>query len=371
MTAAAGLGSWPGTDPLAAHLAVFDVVADAQAGVEGIPNLVCLPARGPAAGAVGRTLAMLEDMPAGLEPHGWRLRANPDADLRRARATLQADVAALAIAAEGYAGSLAVPVLGPWSLASRLWLPRGERVLADPVALRDLVESLAVGLREHVTEVRRRLPGVEPVVLVSEPALADVVLGAVPTFSGRARLAAIEHAVVREALRRLVTGLGSLRTGTSSSGADDLRIQGVPVPQVADVPVRGADHDLDVVLQVPADPVSVRLGASVGAGGVALDVTAAGVALWEALAEAVESGVRPVLGAVRSERGADGPGSEAIEAARAVERPWTGVGLARPRLADVVVTPASGLAGVTPERARRALRAAVDAARELAERAGS
>ena len=95
MTAAAGLGPWPGTDPLAAHLAVFDVLADTPAGVEGIPNLVHLPARGPVAGAVARTLAMLEDMPAGLEPHGWRLRANPDADLRRARATVRADVEAL------------------------------------------------------------------------------------------------------------------------------------------------------------------------------------------------------------------------------------------------------------------------------------
>lgn len=370
MTAGAGLGPWPGTDPLAAHLAVFDVVADVPAGVQGIPNLVHLPARGPIAGAVGRTLAMLEDMPAGLEPHGWRLRANPDADLRRARTTLRADVEALAIAAQGYAGPLVVPVVGPWSLASRLWLPRGERVLADPVAVRDLVESLVVGLREHVTDVQRRLPGVEPVVLVSEPALADVVLGAVPTFSGRARLAAIEDAVVREALRRLVTGLGSLRIGTSSGGADDLRIQGVAPPS-ADLPVRGAHPGLETVLQVPADPVSVRLGASVGAGGVALDVTAAGVALWEPLAESVESGVRPWLGAIRSERGSDGPGSEAIGAAQAVERSWTAIGLQRARLADVVVTPASGLAGVTPERAQAALRAAVDAARELAERAGS
>lgn len=371
MTAAAGLGPWPGTDPLTAHLAVFDVVADAPAGVGGMPNLVQLPARGPVAGAVGRSLALLEDLPAGLESHGWRLRANPDADLRRARVTLRADLEALAIAARGYAGPLVLPVLGPWSLASRVWLPRGERVLADPVAVRDLMDSLAVGLREHVADVRRRVPGAEPVVLLAEPALADVLIGAVPTFSGRARLAAIEGAVVREALRRFVAGLGSLRTGNSSGGSDDLRIHDAVGARSADLQVGSAHQDLEVVLQVPGDPVSVRLGASVGAGGVALDVTAADVPLWEALAEAVESGIRPWLGAIRPERGSGGPGSEAIGAARGVERAWTAIGLQRARLAGTVVSPASSIAGVAPERAQVALRAALDAARELAERAGS
>lgn len=372
MTAAAGLGPWPGTDPLTAHLAVFDVVADAPAGVGGMPNLVQLPARGPAAGAVGRSLALLEDLPAGLEPHGWRLRANPGADLRRARATLRADLEALAIAARGYAGPLVLPVLGPWSLASRVWLPRGERVLADPVAVRDLVDSLAVGLREHVADVRRRVPGAEPVVLLAEPALADVLIGAVPTFSGRARLAAIEGAVVREALRRFVAGLGSLRTGNSSGGSDDLRIHDAVGARSADLPVRGAHHDLEIAFQVPADPASVRLGASVGPGGLGLDVTAAGAALWEPLAEAAEAGVRPWLGVIRPVRDtAAGAGSEAVAAARALERAWTSIGLDRAQLTDVVVTPASGLAGVTPERAAAVLRAAVDAARDLAEGAGA
>ena len=83
---------------------MLDVLGNAPSGVDGLPCLVRLPARGPGGGAVGRTLAILDGMPAGLEPHGWRLRADADADLRRARSLLRADLEALAIAAHGYTG---------------------------------------------------------------------------------------------------------------------------------------------------------------------------------------------------------------------------------------------------------------------------
>lgn len=343
MTGAAGLGPWPGTDPLEAQQAVLDVLGNAPSGVDGLPCLVRLPARGPGGGAVGRTLAILEGMPAGLEPHGWRLRPNADAELRRARSLVRDDLEALSIAAHGYTGRLVVPVLGPWSLAANVWLPKGERAVADPVAVRDVVDSLVAGVAEHLADLGRRVPGAVPVVLVAEPALADVLVGAVPTFSGRARLAAVEGVVVRERLRVLVAGL---REAAGSGGA--------------------------VVVHVPADPATVRLGAAVGADGLGLDVTAAGSDVWEELAAAVEAGATPWAGAVRPEREAPaGARSEASAAADVVEKAWRAVGLERRRLADVVVTPTAGLAAVSPARAREALRAVVDAARDLGERSGS
>lgn len=340
MTGATGLGPWPGVGALEAQVAVLDRLADVPAGVEGLPHLVQLPARGPAAASVGRTLGLLEGMPAGLEPHGWRLRGTPDAELRRARAVLREDLEALTAAAVGYAGPLVLPVLGPWSLAARVWLPRGERLLGDPVAVRDVVDSLVVGVAEHVGEVRRRVPGAEPVVLVVEPALADVLDGAVPTFSGRARLAAIPAAEVREALRRTVAGL-------AAAVADDA-----------------------VVLHVPAEPASVRVAGGAGAAAVGVDVTGAGPALWEVIAAVVERGVRPWLGVVPVTHAVAPGRSAATVAAAALRRAWRDVGLERARLARVVVTPAGGLAHLTPARAGEVLRAAVDAAQDLAQDAG-
>jgi hypothetical protein len=50
-------------------------------------------------------------------------------------------------------------------------------------------------------------------------------------------------------------------------------------------------------------------------------------------------------------------------------RSWRDVGLGLPLLADLVVTPACGLAGVTPDGAAATLRAAVAVHGRLAERA--
>jgi hypothetical protein len=47
---------------------------------------------------------------------------------------------------------------------------------------------------------------------------------------------------------------------------------------------------------------------------------------------------------------------------------WRRIGLEPARLGDVVLTPSGGLAGVDPARARTALRAVVDAARDVAAR---
>ena len=86
--------------------------------------------------------------------------------------------------ADGYTGPLKLQVTGPWTLAATVELPRGDKVLADHGARRDLAEALAYGLQEHVAEVRRRVPGAELVVQLDEPALPAVLAGAVPTASG-------------------------------------------------------------------------------------------------------------------------------------------------------------------------------------------
>jgi hypothetical protein len=98
---------------------------------------------------------------------------------------------ALAIAAAGYSGPLAVTVTGPWTLAADLYLARGDRVLSDPGAVREVVQALAVAVGDHVAQVRRQVPGADVVVQLDEPLLAQVGAGVLPTFSGYSRLRAV------------------------------------------------------------------------------------------------------------------------------------------------------------------------------------
>ena len=81
---------------------------------------------------------------------------------------------------QGYAGTLKVQVAGPWTLAATVEKPRGDKVLADFGARRELAQALAEGLRDHLADVRRRVPGAELVLQVDEPALP-------PCWPGRSR----------------------------------------------------------------------------------------------------------------------------------------------------------------------------------------
>ncbi|ACQ79623.1 conserved hypothetical protein [Beutenbergia cavernae DSM 12333] len=354
MTGIGGLGPWPGTEPFPAQQQVLDVLAAAPSGVEGIPHLVTLPGRGPGGEAVGRALALSESMPATLEPHGWRLGLVGDHTLRRARSWLAEDVEALGLAASGYSGPLALPVLGPWTLAASTWLPRGERVVSDAVAVRDVVAALAAGVLDHLAAVSRALswatilggeapaqPPGEPAaaggaprftVVLAEPRLDAVLHGAVSSFSGVSRLASVEPGVVAGAVRTLVEAW-------------------------ADV--------ADVVVVAPGDAETIRTVRSAGVAGLALDVPRLGGAAWDAVGEAIESGLRLWAG-VAPARG-DGAAPRPDDVAQVLLEPWRRLGLASEGLDAVVLTPRSGLAGASPAAARATLDDVARAAAALGE----
>ena len=111
-----------------------------------------------------------------LQPAGWRLTGGSDPraslDQRRARSLLAEDLDVLEELADGYTGPLKLQLTGPWTLAATVERPRGDKVLADHGARRDLAEVLALGLGDHVAEVRRRVPGAELVVQIDEPGVA-------------------------------------------------------------------------------------------------------------------------------------------------------------------------------------------------------
>ncbi|TGY84511.1 hypothetical protein, partial [Cellulomonas shaoxiangyii] len=219
MTAVTGSGTWPGTDALEAATTVVGDLTSTPSEVDGLPFAPLLPARGPWGDRAGAALALLEDLPAELGPHGWKLTDRPGGDLTRARAGAREDLDALAVAAHGYAGPLVLPVLGPHTLAAEVYLARGDRVLSDPGALRDVVASLAAGLAARLADVRRTVPGATVRVLLHEPMLAAVLAGVVPSFSGRDRLRRVPGPTAAE-------GLGAVADAARAAGAEALVVHG-------------------------------------------------------------------------------------------------------------------------------------------------
>lgn len=346
-----GLGAWPGEDPLAAHQAILGTLAEAPAGIDGLPHLAVLPARGPWAAPIGRTLSMLEALPASLEPHGWRLSGAPSAELVRAGRVLADDVESFALAGAGYEGPVAAPVLGPFSLAASLWLPVGERVIDDAEATSDVGESLGVGVARHLEAIAAAVSGTRAAatalkqgdrqqdaaaeagvgtVLLHEPLLADVLTGRVRTFVGSGRLRPPEVERVTAQLALLVAAW--------------------------------APHRCVVV--VPPDAGAITAAASARPHALALDVTALDRPGWEALAETVERGGRVWATSVPHRSAEVRP--DAGAAARGVLDRWRSLGLATTDL-SLTLTARPGLGTLSPEAAGLTLRDTAEAALAMAE----
>lgn len=335
MIAATGTGAWPGQDVLEAQSVVVGDLTDTPSEVAGLPFAVHLPARGPAATLVGKALAALVEVPAELGPHGWKLADRPGGDLARARALAREDLDALAVAGHGYAGPLVVPVLGPVTLAASVYLARGDRALADAGAVRDLADSLAAGVAEHLAALRRAVPGAAPVVLVHEPLLAQAVAGVLPSFSGYARLRAVPGPVAAERV-------GALVAGARAGGADTVAV-----------------HGGSAWTALPA----VR---AAGADAAALEVAHVDEVGWERVAETVEGGVR-LWAQLPPQASSQCAGPDVVGQAEVLARPWRAVGLPARGLDDVVLLAGDPVGG--PDDARGALAGLVRAARVLAERA--
>lgn len=322
--AATGVGSMPGED-------VREAVKVVTGTFEDFPFLPELPARGPGADMIGRTAGMLVELYARVEPSGWRIGDRPGRDTRRARSWLGEDLDALEEFTQGYEGLLKVQAVGPWTLAARLELKNGEAALSDPGACRDLAASLAEGLRLHLAEVRRRVPGARLVLQLDEPSLPAVLHGRVRTASGYRTHRAVDRQVAEAALRDVV----------------------------------GAHTEGPVVVHSCAPEVPVALLRRAGAAAVSLDLSLLTERDDDAIGEAVEAGTRFFMGAVP---GTDGPLSDPAGSVMGVRTLWRRLGLEPGLLAEAVtVTPACGLAGASPAYARRALAHCVQAARSLAD----
>ena len=327
MTLASGVGSHPGDDQAAYDEAVRIVLGE----VNGLPYVPEVPGRGAPAGMVGRSLALLSGLAADLQPAGWRLTDASGIDHRRAVSLLAQDLDTLEQQAQELTGLVKTQVTGPWTLAASVERPRGDRVLADHGARRELAQSLAEGLTGHVADLRRRVPGADVVVQVDEPALPAVLGGAVPTASGFSRHRSVDAPAAAPALEAVLDA------------------------------VRAAGGE--PVVHCCAGSVPFALLERVGAPGLSVDLDTLGADGHDAVAAAMEAGRRVFLGVVPSTRPAGSlptPGAVTVRVERFLDR------LGLEPSDRLVVTPSCGLAGADPAWARTALALSSAVSRALA-----
>ncbi len=292
----------PGGDAREAAKTVTGSFADGR----GMPHLAELPARGPGTDMIGRTVGLLVDLYGHVEPSGWRISDRPGRDTRRARSWLGEDLDALEEFTQGYEGLLKVQAVGPWALAAALELRGGEAMLADPGACRDLADSLAEGLRAHLADVRRRVPGATVALQLDEPSLTAV--------------------------------------------------------------LRGCIRDGPTLVHSCAPEVPFALLRRAGADGIAFDFSLLTEREEEAIGEAVEGGTHLFLGVVPSTDAATTALSDPGGSVMGVRTLWSRLGLSPGTLAEsVAITPSCGLAGASPAYARTALAHSARAAKSLAD----
>lgn len=308
-----GIGSWPGTD-------LADAIKIAFAECPELPYLPELPARGLHAQLIGRSTALLPGLAVDLQPAGWRLTDSSSREHRLAKSTLRSDLDLLEELAQGYTGWLKFSVAGPWTLAATLERPRGDRLLADHGARRDLAQSLAEGVTVWMSDLRRRLPDISPILQLDEPLLPAVLAGSVPTASGFSR-----HRVVD--------------IPEASGAISDL------VDQVA------AATRVPVVVHCCAAQPPVTMLHRAGVRGVSLDLDLTGTRDWDAIGTAMAAGMWLGLGALPTSRVLS-----ADEVASRVLRPIRALGLDPATAARLVLTPSCGLASASRDGAVHALR---------------
>ncbi|MGQ7786458.1 hypothetical protein [Nesterenkonia sp. K-15-9-6] len=291
-----------------------------------LPALAELPARGHHATLRGRAIAMLAELPAELTSYGWRLVDRPGADHRRAVQLLRADVDTLADVRGARAedggddqpAELVLHLLGPVSLAAKLALPGGEKLLVDHGARRDLADSLAAGAAEHLAHVRRSCAPAALRVVLLEPDHQRVRTGSVPTVSGYRTI----RALPRDETRRMI---GVVVESLRAAGADEVLLDLGEAPLLEHV----EDHRA---------PTGTRVD------GFGLPVPALTTGDWERVAGLVEEGTRFHAGLLRSVPRSMQETPQVSVLARRLSEPWQALGMPSSSLAALSVTPLASAA---------------------------
>jgi len=188
-----GLGPVPGES--------VSEAAKVIAGECGLAAFVpILSQRGPGADPVGRTAGLLSrvssDFGIVTVPSGWRLSGSPGRDMVRARSFLSADFDALEEQFQGFTGSLTMSIVGPVSWAGAVEGPRGEKLIRDHGALRDISIALSDVVAETAVDLSRRFSGATLTIQIDEPLVMPATSGAIPTASAFRTYVALDRQLV-------------------------------------------------------------------------------------------------------------------------------------------------------------------------------
>lgn len=213
-----------------------------------------------------QTLIQLAGATGDLTPAGWRLGPGTDHAWRRAVEHRERLLDAARIAFLGHDGVLSLSVIGPATLGAAAHLPTGQRLLADPGALRDLPGMLAEGLREQTALLRERVPSADPHVLLREDHVDAVHAGHVRTPSGRGRYPARRAHRIGDDWGQVLSALADAGSSATLECGGDLELlraaRDAGARRLALAPARLPDLD-----------------------------TAAGRLLWEAIGQAHDDGL--------------------------------------------------------------------------------
>jgi methionine synthase II (cobalamin-independent) len=216
-------------------------------------------------------------------------------------------------------------------MAASIELHFGERALKDPGACRDVAGALAHAATNHVGELRRRLPKAQLWLWIDEPVLNAVLLGSIPTQSGRGRLAAIEPHIVEIALTQVLDAITAAGAATA-------------------VHCCASRPPLGLLRRTPADALSI-------------DLLSYSPQDDDEIGELIESGRRLVAGLVP---GTDRELSGDVDTVAPLRRLGGRLGFDEGRMAQsVLISPTCGFAGASPMYVRSALAQLTSAARIL------
>ncbi len=328
-----GIGSLPGTSAREATSVVTGEFPE-------LVHLPELPARGPGGDLIGRTAALLSDVASEFSvettPTGWRFADLPGFAVRRAQSYWREDLDVFEEFCQDASGDLKVQLCGPITLAASISLRRGERVLSDEGAVRDLVDAQREAVTRHIVEVRRRLPRARLIVQVDEPSMDAALRGSLRTQSGWGRLMPLEEPQVRtwhSQLAQAITGAGA--TPWMHSCAPNW-----PLELAFAAGYRGLAGDFGLLLESDHD----------------------------ALGTAVEGGMTLIAGIVPTTEAGLARAPSAAALVEPVRRTYARIGLTDAWLASsVIISPACGLGGVGWPAARRAMALAREAAHVLSD----
>lgn len=180
-------GSLPGDDFRGALTAMAEALPELMPWPE-------LPARGVESGMIGRALGLTQDLAFDLTTAGWRLTQHSDRQHRRAVAQWRQDLDDAEELLQEFEGRIKIALAGPWTLATAVERPTGDKVLGDAGARREVSQAVAEGARQLGEELTCRLPNVELVWQTDEPSMPAVREGQIKTASGLHRHRSVDVA---------------------------------------------------------------------------------------------------------------------------------------------------------------------------------